>query len=80
MVLFLLPIVGNAQVPIGERAPDIRYPVSGQVKIAQRIVSDCLRHGRWYEDFSPEAHKAIPKIIASMKHQEPVYLECHCIF
>ena len=43
---------------------------SGQTKSAQRIVSDCLRYGRWYKDFSPEAHKAIPKIVASMKHDD----------
>ena len=43
---------------------------TGQVKSAQRIVSDCLRHGRWYKDFSPEAHKAIPRIVASMKHDD----------
>lgn len=43
---------------------------TGQVKRAQRIVSDCLRHGRWYKDFSPEAHKAIPRIVASMKHDD----------
>ena len=43
---------------------------SGQTKSAQRIVSDCLRYGRWYEDFSPEAHKAIPKIVATMRHDE----------
>ena len=43
---------------------------TGQVKSAQRIVSDCLRHGRWYEDFSSEAHKAIPKVVSSMKHDE----------
>ena len=43
---------------------------TGQVKSAQRIVSYCLRHGRWNEDFSPEAHKAIPRIVASMKHDD----------
>ena len=43
---------------------------TGQVKSAQRIVSDCLRRGRWYKDFSPEAHKAIPRIVASMKHDD----------
>ena len=43
---------------------------TGQIKSAQRIVSDCLRHGRWYEDFSSEAHKAIPKVVSSMKHDE----------
>ena len=43
---------------------------SGQVKSAQRIVSDCLRHGRWLEGFSPEAHKAIPKIVATMEHDD----------
>lgn len=43
---------------------------TGQVKSAQRIMPDCLRHGRWYKDFSPEAHKAIPRIVASMKHDD----------
>ena len=43
---------------------------SGQTESAQRIVSDCLRHGRWHEDFSPEAHKAIPKIVATMRHDD----------
>ena len=43
---------------------------TGQIKSAQRIVSDCLRHGRWNEDFSSEAHKAIPKVVSSMKHDE----------
>ena len=43
---------------------------TGQIKSAQRIVSDCLRHGRWYKDFSSEAHKAIPKVVSSMKHDE----------
>ena len=43
---------------------------SGQIKTAQRIVSDCLRRGSWYEGFSPEAHKAIPKVVSSMKYDE----------
>ena len=43
---------------------------TGQIKSAQRIVSDCLQHGRWNEDFSSEAHKAIPKVVSSMKHDE----------
>lgn len=43
---------------------------SGQVFAAQRIVSDCLRHGRWGDSFSPEAHKAFPPIIATMKGHE----------
>ena len=43
---------------------------SGQEFAAQRIVSDCLRHGRWSMDFSPEAHKAIPRIVASMEHND----------
>ena len=40
---------------------------AGQVFAAQRIVSDCLRHIRWDENFSPEVHKAIPRIVATMK-------------
>lgn len=43
---------------------------SGQEFAAQRIVSDCLRHGRWSKDFSLEAHKAIPIIVASMERDE----------
>ena len=43
---------------------------SGQVFAAQRIVSDCLRHGRWSDSFPSEAHKAIPRIVASMEHNE----------
>lgn len=43
---------------------------SGQEFAAQRIVSDCLRHGRWSQDFSLEAHKAIPIIVASMERDE----------
>ena len=40
---------------------------AGQVFAARRIVSDCLRHIRWDENFSPEVHKAIPRIVATMK-------------
>ena len=40
---------------------------SGQVFAAARIVSDCLRHARWDEGFPPEVHKAIPRIVATMK-------------
>ena len=40
---------------------------SGQIFAAQRIVSDCLRHIRWDENFSPEVHKTIPRIVATMK-------------
>ncbi len=43
---------------------------NGQVKSAQRIVSDCLRRGRWSKDFTPEAHKAISRVVASMKHDD----------
>ena len=43
---------------------------SGQVFAARRIVSDCLRHTRWDENFPPEVHKAIPKIVASMKDDD----------
>jgi hypothetical protein len=47
---------------------------TGQIESAQRIVSDCLRHGRWSADLSPEAHKAIPMIVASMK-QDDMYMD-----
>ena len=40
---------------------------SGQIFAAQRIVSVCLRHIRWNENFSQEAHKAISRIVATMK-------------
>ena len=43
---------------------------SGQVFAAQRIVSDCLRRIRWDENFCPEAHKIIPRIVATMKGEE----------
>lgn len=43
---------------------------SGQVFAARRIVSDCLRHTRWDENFPPEVHKAIPRIVATMKDDE----------
>jgi hypothetical protein len=43
---------------------------SGQVFAAQRIVSDCLRHSKWDESFSQEVHKAIPRIIATMKDDD----------
>ena len=43
---------------------------NGQVNSARRIVSDCLRRGRWSKDFTPEAHKAIPRVVASMKHDD----------
>ena len=43
---------------------------SGQVFAAQRIVSDCLRHSIWDESFPQEVHKAIPRIIATMKDDE----------
>lgn len=43
---------------------------SGQVFAAQRIVSDCLRHIRWDESFPPEVHKAIPRIVSTMKDDE----------
>ena len=43
---------------------------SGQVFAAQRIVSDCLRHGRWDESFPEDVHKAIPRIVATMKGDE----------
>ena len=42
MLLFLLPIAGNAQVPFGERVPDIRYPVSGQRKLSRLSNDDVL--------------------------------------
>lgn len=42
MILFLLPIAGNAQVPVGERVPDIRYPVSGQRKLSRLSNDDVL--------------------------------------
>ena len=42
VILFLLPIVGNAQVPVGERVPDIRYPVSGQRKLSRLSNDDVL--------------------------------------
>ena len=41
---------------------------SGQIFAAQRIVSDCLNHARWEDDFPLEVHKVIPKIVASMEH------------
>ena len=41
---------------------------SGQEFAAQRIVSDCLNHARWVDDFPLEVHKVIPKIVASMEH------------
>ena len=40
---------------------------SGQLFAAQRIISDCLRRIRWDENFSPEVHRVIPRIIATMK-------------
>ena len=40
---------------------------SGQVFAAQRIVSDCLRHAKWDESFPQDVHKAIPRIVATMK-------------
>lgn len=40
---------------------------SGQSFAARRIVSDCLRRARWDENFSPEVHKIIPRIVATMK-------------
>ena len=42
MLLFLLPIAGNAQVPFGERVPDIRYKVSGQRKLSRLSNDDVL--------------------------------------
>lgn len=43
---------------------------SGQEFAARRIVSDCLRHTRWDEHFPREVHKAIPRIVATMKGDE----------
>ena len=48
---------------------------SGQTAIAQNIVRDCLMLYKWDNDFSPEAHKAIPMIVASMKDDE-YYTSC----
>ena len=48
---------------------------SGQKKIAQKIVRDCIMLYKWGDDFSPEAHKAIPVIVASMKDDE-YYKSC----
>ena len=48
---------------------------SGQTEIAQNIVRDCLMLYKWDNDFSPEAHKAIPMIVASMKDDE-YYTSC----
>ena len=48
---------------------------SGQKHAAQRIVMDCIRHGRWYDEFTIEAHKAIPLIAASMRKDE-WYMDC----
>ena len=42
MLLFLLPIAGNAQVPFGERIPDIRYKVCGQRKLSRLSNDDVL--------------------------------------
>ena len=74
--LFLSLVLCKAQVPYREIVPDVRYSVagqlfdSGQIFAAQRIVSDCLRHIRWDENFSPEVHKTIPRIVATMKGDE----------
>lgn len=43
---------------------------AGQVFAARRIVSDCLRHVRWDENFPPEAHKTIPRIVITMKDDD----------
>lgn len=51
----------------------LRLYETGQVANAQRIVEDCLRHARWSEDFSTEAHKAIPLIVASMSRDNEMY-------
>ena len=48
---------------------------SGQTEIAQNIVRDCLMLYKWDNDFSPEAHKAIPMIVASMKDDD-YYTPC----
>lgn len=42
VILLLLPIVSNAQVPVGERVSDIRYPVSGQRKLSPLSNDDVL--------------------------------------
>lgn len=46
----------------------------GQVYAAQRIVSDFLRQGKWSDNYSPEVHKAIPRIVATMK-QNRMYIK-----
>ena len=48
---------------------------SGQAEIAQKIVRDCIMLYKWDNDFSPEAHKAIPMIVASMKDDD-YYTSC----
>ena len=48
---------------------------SGQAEIAQNIVRDCIMLYKWDNDFSPEAHKAIPMIVASMKDDD-YYTSC----
>ena len=48
---------------------------SGQAEIAQKIVRDCIMLYKWDNDFSPEAHKAIPMIVASMK-EDDYYTSC----
>ena len=48
----------------------LRLFQSGHKGNARRIVSECIQHGRWYDDFTTEAHKAIPLIVASMRHDE----------
>lgn len=48
---------------------------SGQKEIAQKIVKDCIMLYKWDNDFSPEAHKAIPLIVASMKNDD-YYTSC----
>ena len=42
---------------------------AGQVEDAQEIVSECLVLFQWADDFSPEANKAILRIVASMKDE-----------
>ena len=42
---------------------------AGQVEDAQEIVSQCLALFQWADDFSPEANKAILRIVASMKDE-----------
>ena len=53
MLLFLLPIAVNAQVPFVERVPDIRYPVSGQ-RNPSRLSNDDVLYTILYFGYNNE--------------------------